>query len=514
MRSHALRWLAIPALVAGMAFATSAFAPAAFAQAAPPAPSPDSVPPGTPSVGMTPSGMDPNGPNGGQWFVLNLSPGQAGQSEARIANPADVPQTVKLFFADLDFGADGTPSIAKTNSDVATWGKPAVDQLTIPPKSASTVPFTITVPSGADPGDHVGVLIAQGPRVSQAGQAYGTVTQVATRLYVTVPGDAKADFAIQKLTASKDSSFFTKEITTTVVLHNTGRIRLHPTVKINGKVASGPATLLTRSAEKYFVTQKAPLWGGPVASHVQVSTTVDRVGQQEAGPTRTASTATFVIPYVLFIAIALLVGLFFLVRRLWRKRGGKYAAIQADLRRFERLFEQQRAAGEATTDTAQEAELAIKAAIKQAGRAGDKDTEIKLREKLAELKEQEAAPPPPPPASSPAPNSPAPAAAGSSPQPASVAAPAPETTNGNGNGNGHTNGNGHERVDDASLAAILRVLATTPPGGERFALVKAARQYGRDAIEDHPAELAALPTDVRIRLLRAAPSQPEPSEIA
>jgi hypothetical protein len=535
MRSHVIRWLAIPALVAGMALAIPAFASAAFAQAAPPAPSTDQVPPGTPSVGVTPIGMDPKGPNGGQWFVLNLSPGEAGQSEARIANPADIPQTVKLFFADLDFAADGTPSIAKTNSDVATWGKAAVDQLTIPPKSASTVPFTITVPTGADPGDHVGVLIAQGPRVNSPGQAYGTVTQVATRLYVTVPGDARADFAIQKLTTKKDSAFFTKEITTTVVLHNTGRIRLHPTVKINGRVASGPATLLTRSVESYFVTQKVPVWGGPIASNVQVSTMVDRVGQQEPGPSRTASASTFVIPYVLFIGLALLVGFFFLVRWLWRRRGGKYAAIQADLRRFERLVQQQRAAGEDTADVAGEAELAIKAAIKQAGRAGDKDTEIKLRGKLAELREQEAAPPPPPSAPSPAPTSPAPAAAGSSPQPASVAAPAPEPTNGNGspvqpdnpvrtenghsavvngNGNGQGNGHGHEREDDASLVAILRVLATAPPGGQRFALVKAARNHGREAIEAHAEELAALPEDVRIRLLRTASQQPEPSEIA
>jgi hypothetical protein len=67
---------------------------------------------------------------------------------------------------------------------------------------------------------------------------------------------------------------------------------------------------------------------------------------------------------------------------------------------------------------------------------------------------------------------------------------------------------------DASLGEILQTLATTPPGGQRFALVKAARQYGRDAIEAHADELAALPDDVRVRLLRAAPQQPEPSEIA
>jgi hypothetical protein len=272
-------------------------------------------------------------------------------------------------------------------------------------------------------------------------------------------------------------------------------------VLINGKQAKGSSVLLSNSVEPYFVTQKVPIWGGPVSAHVEVHT---KLGQAD-GPVRNQTASTFVIPYVLLIGLVLLVGFFFLVRWLWSKRGGKYAAMQADLRRFERLLQQQRAAGEDTADVAGEAELAIKAAIKQAGRAGDKDTEVRLRGKLAELREQEAAPSPPPSASPPAPSLPAPAAAASSPQPAFVAAPAPEP-----------NGNGHEREDDASLAAILRVLATAPPGGQRFALVKAARHYGRDAIEAHSEELAALPEDVRIRLLRGASHKPEaqPSEIA
>ena len=73
---------------------------------------------------------------------------------------------------------------------------------------------------------------------------------------------------------------------------------------------------------------------------------------------------------------------------------------------------------------------------------------------------------------------------------------------------------GHAREDDASLVAILRVLAAAPPGGQRFALVRAARHYGRDAIEAHPEELASLPEELRVRLLRAASHEPEPEPVA
>ena len=196
-------------------------------------------------------------------------------------------------------------------------------------------------------------------------------------------------------------------------------------------------------------------------------------------------------------------GLFFLLRKLWRKRGGKYAAIQADLRRFERLLQQQKAAGADTAEAAEEAELAIKAAIKQAGRAGDKDTEIKLREKLTELREQEVAPSPPPSAPTPVPSS-APAAdngsGGDVPPASPPLAPATEERR---NGASERRAEQSNGASERTAATILRELAAAPPGAARFALIREARALGLDVIEAHPDELAAIPEDLRTRLLRS-----------
>src|SRR5438034_2122162 len=159
MRSHVIRWLAVPALAAGAAFATPFVATTAFAQSAPPAQQPGGQ---IPSVGVTPVGTSPDDPNGGQWFVMNLTPGETGQAQARIANPADVTQKVTLSLADLDFSEDGTPSISSHSSDVGAWGRSGIGSLTIPAKSTATVPFTVAVPTTADPGDHVGALVVTG----------------------------------------------------------------------------------------------------------------------------------------------------------------------------------------------------------------------------------------------------------------------------------------------------------------------------------------------------------------
>ena len=101
MRSHVIRWLAIPALVAGMALPVPAWAQAQQQQ------------PQIPSVAVTPAQRSPNDPNNGQWFFIDgLLPGQTGQSSAKLTNPANVPQTVHLYLADLDFVANGGARLA------------------------------------------------------------------------------------------------------------------------------------------------------------------------------------------------------------------------------------------------------------------------------------------------------------------------------------------------------------------------------------------------------------------
>src|SRR5690242_19062207 len=57
---------------------------------------PVTSPPGdTPSVGVTPTDTKQDDPNSGQWFVFKAAPGATVGTDARIGNPASIPQTVK-----------------------------------------------------------------------------------------------------------------------------------------------------------------------------------------------------------------------------------------------------------------------------------------------------------------------------------------------------------------------------------------------------------------------------------
>ena len=338
--------------------------------------------PEIPSVGVQPIGTTSDDPNSGQWFIGSALPGKSITMTARITNPADVEQTVRLYFADLDFARDGTPSIADRSDDIGTWGKFDSERLTLAPRANVQVPFTIAAPPNAEPGDHVGVVIAE--TQPQGNAQIKVLKRVATRLYVTIPGDAQADFRIEDVTLEKDSSLYTKEVTLTIELRNTGRVRLTPEVFVGGTKASGPDLLLTKSVEQYVVTKSVPIWGGPQNFRVDVRSTYGISPNTRSGPARQARVSTLVIPWVLVAAMVAL-GLLVLGLRRWvRRRTGRYASLQADMRRIERLLQEQRE-GARAEENADDPAIAIKSALKQARRAGDDRTAERLEEKLQEF---------------------------------------------------------------------------------------------------------------------------------
>lgn len=280
-----------------------------------------------PSVGVTPTESHDGDPNRGQWFVFNLEPGRTATTKARIGNPAKVAQTVSLYFRDLTFGTDGTPSIkAGAQDDIGAWGHFDHESVTLAPNAFVQESFHINVPAGAEPGDHVGVLVAES---APSGDLVKIVKRLATRVYVTVPGEATKSFRIEKLSHSTDSTWWPSRIDATVTVRNTGRIRLHPIVTVARTKAKGADPLLARSVETYAAPVRVPWYGGPVNLAVKVST--------DAGITHQISTSVFVIPWGLLAMIPVVLLVALALRFLWRLRTAKLRRLQSDLRRLEQM---------------------------------------------------------------------------------------------------------------------------------------------------------------------------------
>lgn len=373
------------ALVAAAAFGLSGSIASAQTPVSTPTSAPSEGVGDIPSVAVQPADSKPDDPNGGQWFTIRLAPGQQGTLRAKVANPADVAQRVTFTIQDLVFAADGTPTLndSPKQEDVGAWGILPTKTLDIGPKQTFTVPFQIKVAAGADPGDHVGVLVATTTNLQGT---FRVSRRIATRLYVTVPGDATKDYEIASVTPKRDSVFFPGSITTRIRLTNTGRVRLQPTVTVRGKRASGPPVLLSRSNEEYVSEVKVPWYGGIVKLPVRVET--------EDGLVRTADKTVVVVPYGLIIGLVLGAVILWLLVRWWRRRSSKVAGLRADIERLERMVTKPEPApvpvvavpaADLADDDQDEEIHALLAALKRAQRTGAGASVARLALSLHEL---------------------------------------------------------------------------------------------------------------------------------
>jgi hypothetical protein len=148
------------------------------------------------------------------------------------------------------------------------------------------------VPADAEPGDHIGAVVAEG--APSRGQVR-VIKRVATRISVTVPGEATRSDGIAGITKRVDNSFNPHRVDVAVGLRNNGRIRLHPQVRIGGRPGLGSRVLVAQSVERYRASVQIPWYGGRLRIPVDTTT--------EAGTHRQV-VELFVVPWLL-IASAL-----------------------------------------------------------------------------------------------------------------------------------------------------------------------------------------------------------------
>ena len=123
-----------------------------------------------------------------------LDAGSVTRDEIKIINDGETAYTFSVyskpyFVSDDNYTADFTSR--RTSSDINQWLKLDKSEYSIQPHETVTIPYTMTVPVGAAPGGHYGVLFAEANplRDTLDGQS-GIVTsqRVGTLLYATVKG--------------------------------------------------------------------------------------------------------------------------------------------------------------------------------------------------------------------------------------------------------------------------------------------------------------------------------------
>ncbi|MFK0296530.1 hypothetical protein ACIQU6_39510 [Streptomyces sp. NPDC090442] len=176
------------------------------------------------------AGARPPAPAAGGWsaaptgpartsFYLEGPPGTALTDRLAVRNPSGRPVTVHL----AGDGGDG----------VGAWLAPARSEVTVPPRTQASVPFTVAVPRDAAPGGHTGALTVTGGEPTAR-------SRIPLRLRVT--GPALSALTVEHLTVTRRGDAAVLRYT----LVNRGNTALRPRLAVRADGLFGP--LLRRPA--------------------------------------------------------------------------------------------------------------------------------------------------------------------------------------------------------------------------------------------------------------------------
>ncbi|MFD7442420.1 hypothetical protein [Streptomyces sp. NPDC059909] len=154
----------------------------ATATAPAPAPAPVSAAPGA-GPGWT---AEPA--TGGRPYVyLEGSPGTVMEDRLSVTNRGAEPLTVRLRGAGAYNAKNGEFAVdASSRTGTGRWIALAAEQVTVPPRTRADVPFAVTVPASATPGDHPAAIVA-----TAGGR------EVGVRVHVRVAGPTLAALTVE-----------------------------------------------------------------------------------------------------------------------------------------------------------------------------------------------------------------------------------------------------------------------------------------------------------------------------
>jgi hypothetical protein len=193
------------------------------------------------------------------YFYLSADPGTTLKDKVVVANKTGEPLTFRLYAADAyNTARDGgfaVRTVKERQRGVGAWAEPARTHVTVPAHGKVTVPFTLSVPEDAEPGDHPGALVALDERV-EAGDgslALGVQRAVGARIYLRVGGPTLPAIAVEDVRVTHHQSLVPglgdSKATISYTLHNTGNVTLNPKVELRARGLFG-RTLLARDLAK------------------------------------------------------------------------------------------------------------------------------------------------------------------------------------------------------------------------------------------------------------------------
>lgn len=282
-------------------------------------------------------------------YVYEIEPGDEVTDAIVVANYDAVPLVLDVYAADAFTTSSGQLDAATrdvTPRGVGAWALPVADRITIEPGESVEVPFTISIPENATPGDHAGAILTA-LTTPQIEDGVSVDRRLGIRMHVRVAGDLAPTLLVDDLRvdyAGTLNPFGLGEATISYTVRNVGNTRLTADQSVT---ASGPFGVFAAEAadlasvpellpgEEWPVTVRL---AGVVPTFVLTAdvTLAPELPAETVGVTPStveASAMTAAIPWMLLALVLLVVGAIVLtVLRTRRRRARDRAREDARVR--------------------------------------------------------------------------------------------------------------------------------------------------------------------------------------
>lgn len=177
-------------------------------------------------------------------YGYELAPGATVADAIDVVNTGDVELTLTVAAADGYTTPQGVLDLlplSESQSGVGMWVALAVSEITLAPGESVEVPFTLSVPATAAPGDHTGGIVTV--RTTSDGGTVQLEQRLGSRVHVRVPGDQVVALAAGEPTVSQPAQLNPVGggiATVRYVVRNEGSVR---TVFTERVTVSGPGGL-------------------------------------------------------------------------------------------------------------------------------------------------------------------------------------------------------------------------------------------------------------------------------
>lgn len=330
--SAALRGLVLPLAVAALSITLPAAVSAADSDQ--PTPTAASSEPAQAETSPLPNGkpLQPGDEVIQSWTVVPGGTGHrtalAYESEAglvvkdsvSVQNYGNVPLNLRLYATDGINTADGKFALLpgdQTPTDVGSWVSLAQGMVTVPAGQQVLVPYTLTIPVGADPGDHAGGIVASSevPTKTADGNTVILSRRTGVRLYLRVRGELRANLVAESMKVSYRPSInpFDGTVRVRFRIVNRGNVRQAGTyrISIRGALGSGKHDLGVTSFPELLPGQSVEVVDqvggvpGLLVAHASVVVTPAAGGDAAVAEPTKRSASAFAAP-ILFMLIVVL----------------------------------------------------------------------------------------------------------------------------------------------------------------------------------------------------------------